>query len=201
MSVIGTLQMSPTAHANHNQYSPSAAYQAISESANGLQYTSLDLKECFSQEFRRSGYYGKLTSRAARIKSVAKRLHRRAEAHAGCNWKKEIRQLDDLVCELDTLVEKAVYHSRKSCTPIYPSTVRKVRSLITKASYHVKELDDSLRYLNDTSSYSRPTVIIEEPPRIIEEPLRYNEPAPGYAPGYRASYHDVRRPFTRNHFG
>ena len=174
-SLFATLVASQSVDADRHPYRSYVNYDLLCESAEGLQYAAVELKDCFAREFRRSGYYGKLASRTSRIKHVAKRIHRRGQARTTCNWRSEIQILDDLVCELSGIVDKSLYYNR-GCDPICPATVRKVRSLLAKADYFVKALERSLRqieYTNGPSCY--------QPRPLIREPLRFNEVAPAYA--------------------
>lgn len=198
-SVFTWLLINPAANADHNQYNTSVNYDLLCQSADGLQYTALDLKDCFSAEFRHTGYYGKLVSRTSRIKNIANRLHRRGLARSTCNWQAEIQTLDGLVCELDSLVDEAVYYNR-GYRPICPTTLRKVRSLLAKARIHVNGLERSLRNIEYSSGsscygYARPL------PVIGNGPHRYDHVAPGYIPrnelGRRTHRPEMRDTYTR----
>lgn len=194
-SVFTLLLFNPAANADHSRYNSYVNYDLLCESADGLQYVAQDLKDCFSADFRQTGYYGKLISRTSRIKHLAKRLHRRGLAKSTCNWRAEIQTLDDLVSELDALVEKSVYYNR-TCNP---QAVRKVRSLLRKAQYQISALERSLRNIEYTSG---PSCYGPRPrPVTGNRPLRYDDVAPGYIPrndlGHRVNRPDFRETYTR----
>ena len=184
-----------SANADHQRFSTSVNYELLCRSAEGLQYIAHDLRDCFTAEFRRADDYGKLISRSNRLKQGAKRLHRRGLSRSTCNWRSEIQRLDDLICELGTLVDKSVYASRRY-SPICPVTLRKVRFLLNDAQRHVAKLERSLRqieYTDGPGCYARPA--------IIQQPLRFNDVAPAFPPvgdfGRRSYRPDQRESYTR----
>lgn len=195
-TAIVSLVVTQTASASYNGFNSYVNYDLLCQSADGLQVTANDLKGCFAAEFRHSDYYGKLASRSNRIKHAAKRLHQRGLSKSTCNWRSEIQSLDDLVCELRTLVGKSVHYSH-DCDPICQATVRKIRLLMVNADRYVNGLQRALRRAEHVS---RPNSYYHNGPRYREtapvkflEPLRHNDVAPSYAPRGEITRRGARR--------
>ena len=199
-SCISVLLINPQANANYNRHGSYVNYDLLCQSADGLQRVAYDLKDCFAADFRHTGYYGKLVSRSSKIGHQAKKLYRKGLSKSSYSWRSEIQKLDDLVCDLDALVDRAYYESRGRHS-IHPKTLRKVRLLQSEAGRYINALERSLRKVDYIKgpSYNTPRRT------IIQEPIRFDDVAPGYAPAgelsrrsYRPSY---RGSYTRRSYG
>ena len=158
--------------ATADRYADQVRYDLVVQHSHDLQYIAADLKDCFRDQFRRSRNYGKLISRSNKLKNRARDLHRHGVARGTCDWRDSIQRLDDVVCDLNDLLDEAIYRSRRGYdAPLCGNAVRTARRLLGKAEYHIRELRNSLYRVN-VRAYKQPA---------FEAPV-LNGPAPNYVP-------------------
>lgn len=183
-----TLSMTTTLSADkYSNYK--VKYDLVVSHANDLEYIAADLKDSFRNQFRHSRVYGKLISHTNKLKNLARSLHRQAVSHGSVNWYQDIYRIYDLVCDIDSLVDDAVYRAKNGYDRVYlnGNSVRSVKRLIGKADYNAKGLKKAL-YQSKRSVYKRPT---------------YNQPAPNYSPSRTSNYqkqlYSSKRPVYQNY--
>lgn len=164
-------------------------YVGLCQHAESLKYISGDLKAVIANEFRGVRGYGKMISRAARIKTAANRIHRRGTARSSCDWNREINRVRTAIYELDELISAAVLDSRSGYSrQICPRAIRTVRGLLRQANRHVLGLERALVVVQRPRFYS---------PAYTQHPPIWHSPNPGigqgvYRSGGNSVYHNSR---------
>ncbi len=184
LATVVALGLTSTASADRPlPYNPN--YDQIVRHATDLEYVASNLKDCFRDQFRGSRLYGKLISKANRLRNRARSLQRHGASRGNCNWGHEIRQLDDLVCGLRAGLDEAVQRSRTGYDrPICRSAIRTASNLLNKAEWHVNALQRSLVRVQRPSNFGP-----HWNAPIVPRPAPQFGPAPGlgYGNGFRTN--------------
>ncbi len=102
--------LTATASANHD-------YNILEARADAMYHTMLDMDRTFVRSYVRSRVFGEIMATSGQIKGKAIHLRVMAKHGTPCDWSREIRQLDRLVCKLPALVEEARFRAAKGIDP------------------------------------------------------------------------------------
>ena len=148
-------------------------YATLCENTNELEQIGAELRDAFSQEFRRSGVYRKLMWNAGKLKRQSNRLHRTARRQAECRWDRQIANLNETVCKLDDLLVEAHSRIASQLDPPCCNCVVYVDDLIASAKSLILGLE--------VAAGINPYYLDGPPVNIVEQPLELG-PAPGFLP-------------------
>ncbi len=82
-------------------------YSVTCAKTDELKMVAAKMRSEFTSQMRRSSVYGPLLVRTVWLKSYARRINRRARFQFDCDWRQEIGNINQAICDIEALMSQA----------------------------------------------------------------------------------------------
>ena len=91
----------------HSDAEENRDYSATCAKTDELKMVATKMRSEFTSQMRRSSVYGPLLVRTVWLKSYARQINRRARFQFDCDWRQEIGNINQAICDIEALMSQA----------------------------------------------------------------------------------------------